>query len=193
MARKAGTTEYAVLGMLGWGPASGYDLKKRFEGSVGHFWSESYGQIYPILARLAAEGLAERRLERQKGKPDRYVYSITAEGEQRLGAWLGEPAREQGFRSELLLKIFFGRRRPVEESIRHVERFRERQQTLKRRYADRERELMREHRAHPDLPYWLMTLRFGATRANGLLRWSEETLKTLERLRRAPVRRAKGR
>ena len=85
MARKAGTTEYAVLGMLGWGPASGYDLKKRFEGSVGHFWSESYGQIYPILARLATQGLAERRLERQKGKPDRYVYSITAEGEQRFG------------------------------------------------------------------------------------------------------------
>jgi DNA-binding PadR family transcriptional regulator len=193
MARKTGTTEYAVLGMLGWGPASGYDLKKRFEGSVGHFWSESYGQIYPILARLAAQDLAERRLERQKGKPDRYVYSITAEGEQRLGTWLGEPAREQGFRSELLLKIFFGRRRSVEESIRHVERFRLRQQALKRGYAERERELVRKHRAHPDLPYWLMTLRFGATRANGLLRWSEETLKTLERLRHAPARRAKGR
>jgi DNA-binding PadR family transcriptional regulator len=193
MARKAGTTEYAVLGMLGLGPASGYDLKKRFEGSVGHFWSESYGQIYPILARLAAEGLAERRLERQKGKPDRSVYSITAEGEKRLGAWLGEPAQEQGFRSELLLKLFFGRRRPVEESIRHVERFREKQQVLKRGYADRERELLRKHRAHPDLPYWLMTLRFGATRANALLRWSEETLKALERLSRASTRRAKSR
>lgn len=193
MARKAGTTEYAVLGMLGWGPASGYDLKKRFEGSVAHFWSESYGQIYPILARLAAQGLAERRLERQKGKPDRYVYSITTEGQERLGAWLREPAREQGFRSELLLKLFFGRRRPVEESVRHVERFRERQQALRRGYADRERELLRKHRAHPELPYWLMTLRFGASRANALLRWSEETLKTLERLHRAPARRAKSR
>lgn len=193
MARKTGTTEYAVLGMLGWGPASGYDLKKRFEGSVAHFWSESYGQIYPILARLAAEGLAERRLERQKGKPDRAVYSITAEGEKRLGAWLGEPAREQGFRSELLLKIFFGRRRPVEENIRHVGRFRLRQQALKRGYADQERELLSKHRAHPDLPYWLMTLRFGAIRANALLRWSDETLETLERLHRAPARRAKSR
>lgn len=193
MARKAGTTEYAVLGMLGWGPASGYDLKKRFEGSVAHFWSESYGQIYPILARLASDGLAERRLERQKGKPDRAVYSITAEGEKRLGAWLGEPAREEGFRSELLLKLFFGRRGPVEESIRHVERFRVRQQALKRGYADTERELLRKHRAHPELPYWLMTLRFGASRANALLRWSEETLKTLGRLHRAPMRRAKSR
>src|SRR5882762_1606394 len=119
MATKGGTTEYAVLGMLALGPGSGYDLKKRIEGSIAHFWSESYGQIYPILARLAARRLVERRLERQKGKPDRYVYSITAEGRERLGAWLAEPARERGFRSELLLKLFFGRHRPVAESIRH--------------------------------------------------------------------------
>ena len=57
MARKAGTTEYAVLGMLALGPGSGYDLKKRVEGSIAHFWSESYGQIYPILAHLASQGL----------------------------------------------------------------------------------------------------------------------------------------
>jgi PadR family transcriptional regulator AphA len=191
MARKTGTTEYAVLGMLAVGPGSGYDLKKRIEGSIAHFWSESYGQIYPILARLTARRLVERRLERQKGKPDRYVYSITAEGQQRLGTWLGEPARDQAFRSELLLKLFFGRHRPVGESTRHVERFRERQQALRRGYADGERELLRKHRAHPELPYWLMTLRFGQSRASALLRWSEQTLETLERLSRAPARRAK--
>src|SRR5262249_56680091 len=130
MKRKAGTTEYAVLGMLAMGPGSGYDLKKRIEGSIAHFWSESYGQIYPIVSRLAAEGLIARRLERQKGKPDRHVYSITAAGHERLGRWLGEPAREQGIRSELLLKLFFGRHRPVEETIRHVSRVREHQQEL---------------------------------------------------------------
>jgi DNA-binding PadR family transcriptional regulator len=191
MARKTGTTEYAVLGMLALGPGSGYDLKKRIEGSVAHFWSESYGQIYPILARLASRKLVERRLERQKGKPDRSVYSITAEGRERLGAWLAEPAHEQAFRSELLLKLFFGRHRPVAENIRHVERFRERQLALKRGYADSERDLLREQRSHPDLPYWLITLRFGQSRANALLRWSEQTLETLEQLSRAPARRAK--
>jgi PadR family transcriptional regulator, regulatory protein AphA len=191
MTRKTGTTEYAVLGMLALGPGSGYDLKKRIEGSVAHFWSESYGQIYPILARLASRKLVERRLERQKGKPDRSVYSITAEGRERLGAWLAEPAHEQAFRSELLLKLFFGRHRPVAENIRHVERFRERQLALKRGYADSERDLLREQRSHPDLPYWLITLRFGQSRANALLRWSEQTLETLEPLSRAPARRAK--
>jgi DNA-binding PadR family transcriptional regulator len=193
MATKTGTTEYAILGMLALGPGSGYDLKKRIEGSIAHFWNESYGQIYPILRHLAGRGLVARRVERQKGKPDRQVYSITAEGQERLGAWLTEPARPESFRSELLLKLFFGRRRPVEDSIRHLERFRERQQALKRDYADVERTLRRERRAHPDLPYWLMTLRFGQYRAGALLRWSEETLKTLGHLRRGPARRAKAR
>jgi PadR family transcriptional regulator AphA len=193
MARKAGTTEYAVLGMLAVGPGSGYDLKKRIEASIAHFWSESYGQIYPILSRLAAQGLVDRRVERQKGKPDRQVYSITAAGLERLGAWLEQPPQLQGFRSELLLKLFFGRRRPVEESIRQVERFREHQQALKRGYADSERKLRRERRGQPDLPYWLMTLHFGQSRANALLRWSDDTLRALERLRRAPAKRTRGR
>lgn len=193
MARKAGTTEYAVLGMLAADPGSGYDLKKRIEGSVAHFWQESYGQIYPILARLASEGLVDRRRERQKGKPDRQVYSITPAGLERLGRWLGEPVPDESFRSELLLKVFFGRRRPVEETIRHVERFKERQQALARGYAERERELRRAHAAHPGLPYWLMTLHFGRYRADALVHWSEETIKTLERRGRAPARRAKGR
>jgi len=72
-----------------------------------------------------------------------------------------------------------------------VERFRERLQALKRGYADSERVLMKEHRGHPELPYWLITLRFGQSWANALLRWSEQTLETLERLGRAPARRAK--
>ena len=36
---------------------SGYDLGQNIRGSVGFFWNESYGQIYPNLKKLAAEGL----------------------------------------------------------------------------------------------------------------------------------------
>ncbi|MGH9601902.1 MAG: PadR family transcriptional regulator, partial [Terriglobales bacterium] len=46
------TTRFALLGLLSLGPQSGYDLKKRMEQSIAHFWSESYGQIYPTLRRL---------------------------------------------------------------------------------------------------------------------------------------------
>jgi hypothetical protein len=58
---RATTSRYALLGMLSLGPGSGYDLKKRIEGSLAHFWSESYGQIYPRGAGpLAATTGADR-------------------------------------------------------------------------------------------------------------------------------------
>jgi DNA-binding PadR family transcriptional regulator len=53
---KKGKTRFAVLGILSYGPMSGYDIKKFYEKNVAGFWSESYGQIYPILKRLAEEG-----------------------------------------------------------------------------------------------------------------------------------------
>ena len=46
-------SRYAVLGMLSMGLKTGYAMKKHVEGNLGHFWSESYGQIYPVLRQLA--------------------------------------------------------------------------------------------------------------------------------------------
>src|SRR5262245_19873001 len=176
------TSAYALLGMLALGPGSGYDLKRRVEGSVAHFWSESYGQIYPMLARLAAEGLVAPRVERGRGRPHRRAYAITEQGRRALARWLAEPARTQGFRNELLLKLFLGRHQAVAESARHVERFQRQQQALAERYAALEARLRRDHAAHPDLPYWLMTLRFGQHRATALRAWTDETLVALGRL-----------
>ena len=59
--------------MLTDGPASGYDMKKCFESSFGHFFPAGYGSIYPALATLARNGLVEFEEVPQEGKPDRKV------------------------------------------------------------------------------------------------------------------------
>jgi DNA-binding PadR family transcriptional regulator len=182
------TTRYAVLGMLSAGPRSGYDVKKAVDGSIAHFWSESFGQIYPILRRLAADGLVVRRRQARRGKPDRHVYSITARGLEHLRAWLAVPARAESFRSELLLKLFLGRLVSVETSLGQIRAFGKRQDGLLQTYVAIERGLRREHGRHPELPYWLMTLSYGQARAAALRRWADDAAKTLERLRRHPRR-----
>ena len=48
------------LGMLTDGDATGYDLKKHFDSSFGHFYSAGYGSIYPALASLADHGLVSQ-------------------------------------------------------------------------------------------------------------------------------------
>ena len=53
--RPRNKSRFAVLGMLSMGLETGYQMKKHVEENLGHFWSESYGQIYPILGQLRAE------------------------------------------------------------------------------------------------------------------------------------------
>ena len=84
MARRSSSGSEVLLGLLTIQPMSGYDLGQVIRASVGHFWRESYGQIYPNLKRLAAEGLVSAKTERQKGKPDRRIYSITGKGREQL-------------------------------------------------------------------------------------------------------------
>ncbi|MEX2147488.1 MAG: PadR family transcriptional regulator [Candidatus Rokuibacteriota bacterium] len=189
--RRGGTTSQALLGMLSLGAGSGYDLKKRIEGSIAHFWSESYGQIYPMLSRLAEEGLAERTRERQPGKPDRQVYAITESGREELARWLATPARQEGFRSELLLKLFLGARAGAAANVGHVEEVQRRQRALLERYAAVRQRLRGS--SSPDLPYWLITLSYGEHRCRALLQWCDETLRTLRRLGRRTAARPRRR
>ncbi|MDH4107804.1 MAG: PadR family transcriptional regulator [Gammaproteobacteria bacterium] len=95
------------LGMLTQGDASGYDLKKYFESSFGHFFAAGYGSIYPALAALADQGLVSCEEVPQERKPDRKVYSITDQGRAELQAALVDPNPSHKVRSEFLAMMFF--------------------------------------------------------------------------------------
>jgi DNA-binding PadR family transcriptional regulator len=95
------------LGMLTDGEASGYDMKKRFESSFGHFFPAGYGSIYPALSTLARNGLVEYELVTQDGKPDRKVYSITEKGREALMDSLAKSNPTHKLRSEFLATLWF--------------------------------------------------------------------------------------
>jgi DNA-binding PadR family transcriptional regulator len=157
-------------------PMSGYDIKKFIETSVAHFWRESYGNIYPLLNRLTEEKLVRRRTQRQKGRPDRHVYSLTARGRTEFLEWLGEPVEAETVRSELLLKLFFGRHLATERLESHLEEYREHQTRLLAALRGTREMLDRNHADHPDLRYWLLTLRRGELVARARLQWARESL-----------------
>ena len=90
------------MGLLSLGPMSGYQLRQLIDESIGNFWTESYGQIYPTLRRLAAEGMVTVKTEREKGRAERKVYTLTKAGHNRLRDWLNLPAQQQVPRNDLL-------------------------------------------------------------------------------------------
>lgn len=180
-------TKYAILGMLSIEPMSGYDIKKEIQESISYFWTESYGQIYPVLKSLVAEKLVTKTVQKGVGKPDRHVYSLTAAGRKELRVWLAEgvslPRVE---RSELLLKLFFGEEVEVSVNIRHVEEFRELQRELLEKYRWIEKEIKATNPADdPNLPYWLMTVSYGQLVRQALLDWCDETLARLNKMAKA--------
>jgi PadR family transcriptional regulator, regulatory protein AphA len=165
----------ALLGLLTIEPMSGYDLGLMIRVSIGHFWNESYGQIYPNLRRLAADHLVECKTEKQKGKPDRHIYSITPEGRKRLEEWLAVEPQPEIPRNELLLKLFFGAQAPPKTLIGYVERMAARERQLLVTFKRVQSEEIARNSKYPDAPYWKMAARFGQIELEAHLRWAKET------------------
>ena len=176
---KKNKSKYAIIGILSLGPMSGYDIKKRFEKSLSFFWNESYGQIYPILNKLAKQGLATRSIERQMGKPDRHIYTLTDKGRKALQKWMIQPVGRQIGRHEILLKLFFGHQVSLADNIRQVEHYQELQSQELKELTATEEMLKTDHKDNPHLPYWLMTVKYGQYVNKAYLRWSKETLAAL--------------
>jgi PadR family transcriptional regulator AphA len=181
MARRTNRTRYVLLGSLAEGPKSGYDIRQGIEAGISHFWHESYGQIYPELRALAAEGLAECMASEGSGRR-RNVYRITEAGRAALARWLEEPVAEDPVRNELLLRLIFGRHTRPEVLEAHVRGFRDRAARLAGALSTIEALIGGEPEDHPDMAYWVMTLRAGQAIARARLSWADETLATLARL-----------
>jgi len=188
--QRANTTRLAVLGLLSIRSLSGYDIRQLAKRSIGHFWSESYGQIYPTLKQLEKELLVKSRMERLRGKPDRIVYSLTPNGLLELQRWIKLPARSETLRNELLLKLFFCRHAAPSNAIEHVTRHRETHRALLATYERIEQELRQQHARHPDLPFWLITLNFGKHHSEASLLWCEQTLASLTKTQKQVKRRS---
>ena len=102
------------LGLLTFGEASGYDIKKHIEAGFEHFFSTGFGSIYPALAALAEDGLATVSAVPQGGRADRKVYRITAAGERALRQALATCEPSHKVRSELLALLYFAHLVPPE-------------------------------------------------------------------------------
>src|SRR5262249_14737852 len=104
-----------VLGLLALGPLSGYDIKATVDRSTRCFWAASYGQIYPELRRLEAEGLIAGE-DAPTGGRGRRVYELTDAGRKALEEWLLHPTSTVELRDESLLRLFFADALPREHA-----------------------------------------------------------------------------
>ncbi len=167
-------SEYAVLGLLGFGEKSGYDLFRFAERSIGFIWAPAKSQIYKVLPRLAAAGLARARAVEQAKRPDKQLYRLTPAGRRALRQWLtsveigGEP-------DVYLLKIFFGRQAPNAAVAAQLAAYRDLTARTLAHYEKLDKQLPRDERNA--LP--LQVLALGLTRAGATVEWADALLAEL--------------
>jgi PadR family transcriptional regulator AphA len=181
MTKRTRRTRHVVMGLLLSGPKSGYTIKKIIEQSIIHFWTESLGQIYPVLRELAQDGLIEQveSPPREGGRPTK-VYALTELGRMELEDWLAKPPWKRPPRNELLLKLFFMPRVDPTLALEHVSRFKaeaeaelEELDTIRRRLAE-------EHGEDREYAFWLATLLYGIREAEAHLSWCDEVTMILK-------------
>jgi PadR family transcriptional regulator AphA len=170
------TTDAAILGVLSWGPMSGYDVKKTVDSTVGYVWGPAKSAIYAVLPRLVADGLATARKVTQSQRPDKVVYRITSAGRASLKAWIEEtPAPPDPNRNPLLLKLFFGDLSSPEVLADQVR--------ARRLEAERLREEMDRFEAEADPAdlYTALTRAWGREYADAVIRWARASEAQLRR------------
>lgn len=104
-----------ILGFLSYGEMSGYDIKQAFTNSIGFFYDASFGAIYPALRKLEEEGHVTKQEIIQSGKPNKILYRITDTGKETFRQEIQTPIVPPVLRSDMLVKIFFGKSRSPEE------------------------------------------------------------------------------
>jgi PadR family transcriptional regulator AphA len=186
-------TDYVILGILAIHPhQSGYEIRKTVQQSVGFFWGESFGQIYPALKRLAANGLIVARQPDSDAKARRQQYSITPAGQFRLQEWLAVPFRDDPPRDEFLLKLFFSRDAGPGVALEQVRRYQEKNRQLLATLRELQRLGAERSSNYPGFPYWMLTLDYGVRHLRMTLEWSDNAvvvLKALDAPRKQNVRR----
>jgi DNA-binding PadR family transcriptional regulator len=97
--------EHALLVSLSERPAAGLELARRFDRSIGFFWSATHQQIYKVLRRMEDDGWVTARVIGQSGRPEKREYSVTAVGRTVLADWIATTTPRAGFRSEIAVKL----------------------------------------------------------------------------------------
>ncbi|ARV62896.1 PadR family transcriptional regulator [Nostocales cyanobacterium HT-58-2] len=171
---------HAILASLVERPCSGYDLAKQFDGSVGFFWSATHQQIYRELSKLEAQNWIDSEIIPQEGRPDKKLYHVTQEGQQRLLEWIAQPCEPTPIKDDLLVKIFGGyvaQRQTILEELEchrqaHLKKL-SRYKVLQRKYFQNPQQLSEQAK------FQYLTLLNGMSYETHWIAWCEQAIQLL--------------
>ncbi|MBB6121690.1 PadR family transcriptional regulator [Nocardiopsis algeriensis] len=114
---------HAILTALLEKPSSGLELTRRFDRSIGYFWSATHQQIYRELGKLEESGLIRALPSEVPARGRRKEYEVLPEGRRELCRWVERREDPKVGRDPLPLRLraagVVGLRNLVPELARH--------------------------------------------------------------------------
>jgi len=169
----------AILACLTERPMTGYELAKTFDTSIGFFWKSNHQHIYRELTRLRDRGHVQGREVVQTGKPNKLVYTLTAEGRAAFRHWAARPSTPASIKDDLLIRLYALEAVDIEplraDLMARLEHHRDRyERIVKKRFPD--------GTASPADMGKLLNLRIGLRHEKMVAEWCEEAITALSAL-----------
>ncbi|MDQ0930710.1 PadR family transcriptional regulator [Streptomyces turgidiscabies] len=96
---------HAILTALLEKPSSGLELTRRFDRSIGYFWSATHQQIYRELGKLEAEGHIRVLPTEQPARGQKKSYEVLSAGRAELARWTAASQDPKPHRDTMLLRL----------------------------------------------------------------------------------------
>lgn len=96
---------HAILTALLEKPSSGLELTRRFDRSIGYFWSSTHQQIYRELGRLEQAGRIRALPAAVPARGQKKEYEVLPAGREELAAWVALAEDPRPVRDPLLLRM----------------------------------------------------------------------------------------
>ena len=182
--------KHGLLGLLSYGSMTGYDLDKAFKDSLSFFWQAQTSQIYRELNTMQQKGWLESQHVIQNEKPNKRIYSITAEGKKEFQNWLASESALQAdiadsmsVRSGFLMRVFFAGNMEPEQIALMFKAYREKSNGRMDRFGT-----VSDSIAHYGMvlnsemhtKYWKIAALYGELFYKAGLEWAEKAIAILE-------------
>ncbi len=178
---------YGLLGLLNYGPMTGYELDKAFKASLSFFWQAKTSQVYRELNAMERAGLLISERVIQCEKPNKRVYTITGGGREELMRWLSVPetdiANAMRVRSAFLMRVFFAGEVRADQSLEMLRAYRAQcLESLKslesaRAASSEYGTVMSDERK---LRFWELSILYGKAFYEASLQWADKAITIIE-------------
>lgn len=179
--------KHGLLGLLNYGSMTGYELDKAFKASLSFFWQAKTSQIYRELDAMERHGWLSSERVIQSEKPNKRVYTITADGREELANWLSLPESDiddaMRVKSAFLMRVFFAGETSTQQSLELLYTYRQKclqsSKVLGTAYdaISQYGEIVGDERKSK---YWKLSVLYGEAFMEAGLNWATKAIAILE-------------